>query len=58
MKGQPKVQQKRRCANCGRDFKPVRPHQKFCKDKKTNCRWQYWNRNNPRITNAASVSAQ
>ena len=35
-----------RCLNCNKEFKKNRSWQKFCK---TTCRWQYWDKQNPRV---------
>jgi predicted nucleic acid-binding Zn ribbon protein len=34
------------CEFCGKKFDPKRPWQKFCSQK---CRWEKFNRDNPRV---------
>lgn len=36
----------RRCKNCNRNFYWVRKWQKFCSEI---CRWENWEKNNPRV---------
>jgi endogenous inhibitor of DNA gyrase (YacG/DUF329 family) len=45
----PKARPTRFCEECGEPFKQYRPQQRFCSDRKKNCRWKHWQREHPTV---------
>lgn len=44
-----------KCKECGKPFQAKREWQKFCSDR---CRWECWEKNNPRMSVVVSGAAK